>query len=113
MTMHKNGFTTQEVLIELVLNSLRTIEHYTRGWFKYNESKFLNGSCVGAIEQALEQLSIVKTGYLAVIQPFHLVDRAGEPIIQIFVGDAWRDIDMQKLCALFDVDYYTMVRLDK
>ncbi|MEE1006796.1 MAG: hypothetical protein U0L66_06340 [Acutalibacteraceae bacterium] len=112
MTMQKEGFTAQEVLRELVLNSLRSIEHYTRGWYNYDESKFLNGSCVGMIEQALEQLSIVKTGYLAVIQPFHLVDRAGEPIIQIFVGDTWRDIDMQNLCALFDVDYYTMVKLD-
>lgn len=111
--MHAQGYTAEEILLEIILDSLRAIEHYTRGWYKYSEDNYMNAVCIGKIEMSLETLCIVKDGYNRVIKQLHLIERNDTPILQRWTKDGWQDIDMVTLCLLFDVNYFDMVRISK
>lgn len=113
MTNYAVGYTAEEILREIILDDLRTIERHLCGWYDVQEDKYMNAVCTSTIERSLESLCIVKDGYRKVISSLHLIERRSKPIIQLWTKDGWVDINMPYLCAIFDVDYYTMVKRDR
>lgn len=113
MSMHAQGYTAEEILREIILDDLRTIERHICGWYDIQEDKYMNAVCTSTIERCLESLCIIKDGYRKVISSLHLIERRSKPTIQMWTKDGWIDINMLHLCAMFDVDYYTMVKRDR
>lgn len=113
MKYFAEGYTADEVLREITLEALRTIEYYCKHWVMFDESQYINGEYNGRIDQAVRLLCILHDGYLPMLRTIRFYDDGKKPVIQICLKDGWHDIDLKDLSAMFGIDYDSFVKLDE
>lgn len=108
--MEQNGFTAQEVLRDIVLDCLITIELHQKNWCTYGDSPYIYGCNTSQIELSLEMLGIVKKGYFGTEQLFKLERTDDKADLQVLTPIGYQTITIVDLSEMFGYDYETKIK---